>query len=72
MSRVSTRTPPTVNCFQSLVPTGTFQWSMSLLSSCAQAGRKAKRSFVAPSDQSGTCGANPTTPGASVREAMSA
>ena len=42
-----------VNSFQNRVPTGNFQWFMSLVSICVHFGRYMKRRFVAPSDQSG-------------------
>ena len=66
--RVSTLRPPKANSFQNRVPTGNSQAWVERASIVAPGGRYTQRRLVAPSVQSGYCGANgrlraSTTPG---------
>jgi hypothetical protein len=54
--RVSTRVVPLVNSFQTFVPTGNSQKSMSVVSIFVPGGSWIHRFFVAPSDHSSNCG----------------
>ena len=58
MVRVSTRWPAKENSFQSRVPAGKTHASGSEASIALPGGNEIQRRFVAPSVQSGYCGAN--------------
>jgi hypothetical protein len=64
MKRVSTARPPKSNCFHRRVPAGNSQASGRVASIAVPGGKRIQRRFAAPSDHSGYCGANGSTPGA--------
>ncbi len=66
------RFPPTLNCFQTFVPSGNFHSFGSLASIRSPFGNRMKRCLSAPSDQSGTAGWYSRTPSATTYFFMSA
>ena len=71
MSRVSSGAPFSENSFQSFVPTGNTQWSMSEVSICVPGGRRTQRRFVAPSAHRMFVGSKATASGVMLLAARS-